>query len=690
MKKTYIAVLSLLALPLHAQSLLGTLNKHQDSLRSPTTTSEVSEEAETTTVSESTSTSSGRCEENDQKSLPLAYVTSLLQSRDAKLDIAYDPRSATLKVSAPDMISNCSSMVEWSLRDQEISGQRTYSVEVKLKDGEDCTEEGCKYKVAHVEDGSFKEHKEMIFKPTLKGFEECLEKSGVITEGKVNSGAIYSAPLMEKFKGVRDSGNIKFVSSGPSSALVKAKYGSFSHIDKCDHYEAIHPQWSTLLSWEDEERQRLDAEASKLKDCDISEYHKVADFIEKYEGYASILGEVRDNLILESAKKSAKAIEEGKYTEDDMKVIEDFDRYIVQPKIQLANALYEEMINLEGDAKKAKQEELKQVLAEIKALSQKPYFLSSHTLKLIKDGRFDDAQKLDSVKLTLATYQNLGFKKNNVVITPEIAMMTIAKGRANFAADLEVEKERYEVKTGQVTGQADFYYDLSKQLRRNIEVRSRNYLEEIRLEEARIQPGGHCLIYYINTQTCEKETRERLQILVQVLESTNKVDAERAEEYDAKAKDYEEMEKEGRRYIAAQNGEEYEEEPERGEPQIDETLTPPPRANNGQNGVYNFNYTQPNMPQQQPQQGYYQQPQMGYQQGYQQPFMGQQAYGYAGNQYGMQYGMQSQMGQGYSFNWMGQGQQQMMQNPQQMYGLPQQQGYWGQPYSAYNQYSMYR
>lgn len=688
MKKTYIAVLSLLALPLHAQSLLGTLNKHQESLRSPTTTSEVSQEAETTVASESSSTSSGRCEENDQKSLPLAYVTSLLQARDAKLDIAYDPRSATLKISAPDMISNCSSMVEWSLRDQQVSGQRTYSVEVKLKDGEDCSEEGCKYKVAHVENGSFKEHKELILKPTLKGFEECLQKSGVITEGKVNSGAIYSAPLMEKFKGVKDSGNIKFVSSGPSSALVKAKYGSFSHIDKCDHYEAIHPQWSTLLSWEDEERQRLDTEAAKLKNCDISEYHKVADFIEKYEGYAAILGEVRDNLILESAKKSAKAIEEGKYTEEDMKVIEDFDRYIVQPKIQLANALYEQMLNLEGDSKIAKQAELKQVLSEIDALSKKPYFLSSHTLKLIKDGRFEDAQKLEAVKLTLATYKDLGFKKNNVVITPEIAMNKIAVGRANFAADLEKEKERYEIRTGQVTGQADFYYNLSKQLRRNIEARTNNYTEEMKLEYARVQPGGYCTAYFRNYQKCADDSLQRLQELQNLLKHYNKIDAERAEEYDGKAKEYEALENEGRRYIATQNGEDVGDEPRREEPPVD-TVRPAPRDNNGEGGVYNFNYNQPNMPQpqqpQQPQQGFYQQPQMGYQQSFQQPFMGQQAYGYAGNQYGMQYGM----GGGYNFNWQGQGQQ-MMQNPQQMYGLPQQQGYWGQPYSAYNQYSMYR
>lgn len=192
------------------------------------------------------------------------------------------------------------------------------------------------------------------------------------------------------------------------------------------------------------------------------------------------------------------------------------------------------MINLEGDAKKAKQEELKQVLAEIKTLSQRLYFLSSHTLKLIKDGRFDDAQKLDSVKLTLATYQSLGFKKNNVVITPEIAMNKIAIGRANFAADLEVEKERYEVRTGQVTGQADFYYDLSKQLRRNIEVRTNNYTEEMKLEYARVQPGGYCTAYFRNYQKCAEDSLARLQELQNILKHYNKIDAERADEYDGK------------------------------------------------------------------------------------------------------------------------------------------------------------
>jgi hypothetical protein len=48
--------------------------------------------------------------------LPLAYVTSLIQQKNAALDITHDPRSGTLTIAAEDMIGNCSSMLEWKLK----------------------------------------------------------------------------------------------------------------------------------------------------------------------------------------------------------------------------------------------------------------------------------------------------------------------------------------------------------------------------------------------------------------------------------------------------------------------------------------------------------------------------------------------------------------------------------------------
>lgn len=734
MKKLPILMLSLMTLPAYAQSILSTLNSHQDSLKTPETnsaggsgsggSSNSSTGPDVKPSTETISSSSAKCEEADQTSLPLAYVTSLIQQKNAALDITHDPRSGSLTISSENMIGNCSSMLEWKLKQPEVMGKKSYAVEVNIKQGQECAADGCSYKVTKVENGEFKAHEVMKFKPTLKGFEECLQKSGVVVAGKVVASAIYPAPVKEKFSGLDHSGPLLFLSHGPSSPIVKAKYGKFEHIVGCDHYEAAHPQVKSLLTLADAEKERLDAEAAKLKECKVDEYGKLADFIEKYENYSSELGDIRDRLILEAAKKSALAIAEGKYTEDDLKVLADFERYMVNPKVEHAKFLYDEMIELEGDAKKAKQEELKAVLAQIAALNVKPYFTGLHTQKLIADGRFEEAEKLNSFKLVLENHQRLGAKQDNVVITPGVAAQRIAAAKATFAQSIVREKERYEIRTGQSSGKAQYNANLAARMRSNIQVRTQNYTAEIQLEYERIQqPNGYCYKYWRNAQKCIQETAERIQELQALALHYNKIDAERALEYDALAKDYGDLEAQGRRYIAAQNGEEVPADvPVVAEPQ--DTTVPgarPQDPQGNQPGVYSFNFQgggqqqQPGqMPYQQqaqytPQQYQYptspyqnqnnfqQQSPYGYQQQQQNPWMGQQAYGMQG-QMGM--GYQQQQGS-YNFNYAGGGMQnQMGYQQQQPYGYQQQQspygyqqqqgaGYWNQPNQAYGQYSVY-
>jgi hypothetical protein len=706
MKMLSVLMLSIVTIPSHAQGLLGTLNRHQNSIEiqaSGRTSGQTSSTPEVRSSSRSTSSSNLKCEENDQTSLPLAYVTSLIQERDGKLEISHDQRSKKLSISSGDMIGNCSNMLEWKLKRPEINGVKAYAIEVQIKKGDDCSEEGCTYKVAKVEKGDFQKYEKMVFKPTLKGFEECLQKSGVVVDGKVVPDAIYSTPVNEKFDGIEESGKLLFLSHGPATPMVKAKYGKFEHQYACDFYEQAHPSISTLLTYEDAEQARLDAEAAKLKECKVDEYGKLADFIEKYEQYSMQLGEVRDRLILEAAKKSAAAIASGKYTEDDLKVLSDFDRYVVQPKVELARALYEEALDLEGDSKKAKQEELKIVLSQISSLGQKPYFQSAHTLKLIQDGRFDEAEKLNSMKLMIEHHQRLGAKQENIVITPGVAIQRISAGKAEFASRLEVEKERYEYRTGQSTGKASYYSNLAQRMRNNIQTRTQNFNQEIQLEYQRIQqPNGYCYKYWRNTQKCIQESLERIQELQALLQHYNKVDEERAAEYDAQAKDYGELEAQGRRYVATQNGEAPAEESSAPAPQ--DTTVPTPRAQSTDSGVYNFNYPgsqgpiNPQMMAQQqaqmtPQQYQYpmnpyannnmfmqQNPYMGYQQ----PMMGQQSFGMGGGAYNFNWGggIQQNPYMGY--------QQPMMGQPQ--FGMQQgfgQQGYWGSPYQAYSNYSVY-
>ncbi|HLW56928.1 MAG TPA: hypothetical protein VKY27_06050 [Bacteriovoracaceae bacterium] len=662
MKNKYLIILALISSPLYAQSMLSSLQDYQGSL----STSEPNQKVSTPPVQSRTETSSetnGRCEENDQTSMPLAYATSLIQAPNAKFDIDFNPRTGKVSISADSMISNCSSMVEWKLKEQEIQGQKAYVIEAKFREGENCADGKCSYKVAKVSNGEFDKYEDLSFAPTLKGFEACLQASGVVKNGKVDKKAIYSAPMKETFNDVKDTGKLLFVSHGPQSAMTKAKYGKFELINRCDHYEALHPDIRQLLSLEDERRLKLDEEANKLKDCGVDEYDKLIGFIEKYEEYSAILGSVRDELILEAVKKAASNIEEGKYSDDDLKVIADFEKYIVNPKIEEATRLFDQMTALEGDAKRAKQNELKAVLEELKALNNKPYFQAAHTQKLMRDGKFEEAEHVNGIKIALDNYRKIGSKQGNVLYTPDIAMMNTVHAKDAFAKASIIEQERYQVRTGQITGQSDFYQNMVKRLENSIQARTNNFKAEMQNEYARVQPGGYCYAYFRNTQKCIEDSLQRIQQLQNLLNHYNKVDKERIVEYQEKADDYAKLEAEGRRYVAAQNGEEIIEEAPPREAPVDTTRPPARAAAPEQPAPSNLAGTDLTQVANQLAQMYQmqQQPQMA-------PQMGGQWWNQQGNMYG-----QAQLMIG--------GQNPYMMQGQYQYGSNQ--GYWSNPYQAY-------
>jgi hypothetical protein len=716
MKKIPFLVLSLLTIPSYAQSLLGILNQHQNSLKKPepVTSSQASGTSSTVIASSqavnesvsSTPSNKIECESDDQTSLPLAYITSLIQEKGGQLDISHDQRTGKLTISSADMIGNCSSMIQWRINEPVINGKKAYALEAVIRKGENCTpEQGCSYKLAKVEKGEFKNFEPNFFKPTLVGFEECLKKSGVVKDGKLDPGAIYNNPINESFDNASESRRLFLVSNGAASKNIKSKYGEngkFDYIHGCAHYESAHPKIKALLTYEDAEKERLDAEAAKLRDCKADEYGKLAEFIEKYEGYQSELGDVRDKLILEAAKNAAINFDAGKFNEEDLKVLGDFDRYVVQPKIDRARALYEELLDLEGDGRKVKQEELVKLLADISALGKKPYFTSEHTKKLLQSGKFDEAEKLNTMKLVIENHQRLGAKENNVVISTGVASQRIAASKAAFATTLEQERERYEYRTGQASGKAQHNGNLAQRMRNNINLRTQNFNAEIQLEYERMQPNGYCYKYWRNTPKCIQDSMERIQELQAMLQHYNNVDQERVNEYEAKAKEYGELEAQGRRYLAAQNGEEIPAETSTTPtPVPQDTTVPTPRPleqPQGQNGVYSFQYPG-NQNQQPPQQFYQQQAQLMPQQ-YQNPmvpnqnnnmfmqpqnpfyynlqqpsFMGQQAYGYQPDPYG--YGRQ----EAYSFNWGGGTNLQPYQQPQ----MP----FYNQSIGAYGQFNYY-
>lgn len=638
--------------------------------------------------------------ENDQTSLPLSFLTLLFQTNDKDLKIAHDTMNNTLTISSPgNMISNCSNMLQWNLKTKKINGNTIHAIEAEIKKTDDCTESACKYKVVLKNDGK-PSFEEKFFEPTLKGFEKCLEETKIFNEGKINASAIHPTQLVVPLSVPSESGNLHFLSRGNLSTSYPRKYSeNFVHVEGCDHYEYAHPQVRAILTEEDKEKKNLDEKANELKKC--TEYSQVADFIQKYQEYASELGEIAKKLLLEAAKKSASAIKSGKYSDEDLKVIEDFNKLVVEPKINEAVKLHDEWVSLTGDDKKTKKSELDKVLSEISSYGKDPYFLSLHTNKLVSDGKFEEAEKLNSMKLTIQHHQRLGAKENNVVITPAVAAESVKKNQDLFSQYLVNEREKYDYRTGQSSGKAEYYANLRKRMNDNIQARTENYKDEIQAELARTQPpSGHCYRYFRNTQRCIQESQERVQELVSLLQHYNNVDKERFEEYDELAKQWGGLEEEGRRYIATQNGEE---PPVESKTYIltgeDETTDPPARRDSQRSDSYNFDYN-PGV-QQNPQ--YYQQhsqmtpqqynyPVNPYQYNnmfsqqnpysiYNQPFLGQQSFG-------PNYQNSYQQSGVYNFNWSNPGN--YMQQPFPSQQQPGQLPYWNQPYQAYGNFQMYR
>ena len=727
MKLFTITLLSALTVPGHAESLLSGLQEWQKTIKKKEVVSTTNSPSTVKMEPITKTRSSGLCSEPEQTSIPLAYITSMIADVDNKLTLQHDSRSGKLTVSSPEMISNCSSMVDWVSSARDVDGVRKYSIEAKVKKGTDCVGNVCSYEVAKVENEKFIGFEKVKVKANLDGFVECLDKSGATKNGKVVPGAIYPAALSETFEGFKESGDVLFVSHGPQSKLIKAKYDKFVEVDACDHYEKITSDGVAIKSLADEENEVIAAEAAKVRNC--GEYEKIAEFIEKYSQYSSDMNQIRDELLLDAVKKATKAIAEGKYTEEDLKTLADFEKYIVMDRIKLLNTAYNQAQQLEGSDRAAMLETAKKLSAELLTYNNAPYVTAAIVAKLEADGRFPEAEQANGMKALVVTHAKMGQKIDNVVVTPSVAAQQTAQHRQAYAKQIEVKRERYEIRTGQTTGQAKLYFDLASRMRRNIDVRTQNYGQEMAEEYARTtQPQGYCFRSpFRNVPRCIQKSQERLAELQAQLVHFNKVDAERAAEYEARATEYAKLEKEGSAYVAQQNG-------EAPPAATEDTTRPVARADDEATAIAAINpqtWVNPYTNQQQmqggttpyqpnnvftgqdqqgiPPQGYnpyaQQQPQ---QQGInpypqQQSFMGQQ-------NYGAQFGMNAQFGAnqqsyypqgqnpGYAYNYnsgqqfSGYPQQQFQQQQfgQQQFGQqPMQQGQWGNQNQFSSRNNMY-
>ena len=729
MKLFFSMLLSFVSLAAYSQSddpMLKGLKKNKAKI-SGTSCEEVKKEEEKGTV-EVKVEQDEMCNQ-PSAAIPYSFLSALLLEDTEDLKIEHNPRTMNLSVRTGSMISNCSNMIELNVVESQIGSDAIYGIKAKIKDCPTKDEFGkCSYEVFKRANGTTSAVP-VSFSPTFIGFKECLRATGVINEAnEVVSDAIHKGSKSLNHK-LKESGRVMFVSHGIDAANYSPLHDkSYEKVKDCNYFENIVADGKEVKSQSeiDEEAKAanialIQAEAGKHKDkCTVADYLKISESFDKFDELSEAMIAIRDPLIRLAAKDLAKLMTDSKYelTDSDMKVIADFNKYIVQEQVNKARELYDDMQGLEGTAREDAKKELAAIKADIKSLNGSPYFTKAMVDKLVKDGKFDEARTINSMKLTLQHHVTLGDKIQNVVTTPDLASKRITSDKLNFDADLEIEKERYAYRTGEESGLADFYKDLTVQMRENITARSQNYSEELRAEAARMTPpSGYCFRYFRNTQKCIADSQERILELQSELAHYNKVDGERAVEYDEKYKDYEALETEGRTYLANSGAE--------GGPATtntsDREVASDTRVAPSTSAATTFDYNQPAPYQQQqyaPTNPYvnnnmFQQPQNPWGQSnnqqYQAPWLGQQSYQYNlnGNS-GMQNGMyQQQYNQGYTpFGGMGgmggtsfQYNSGMQQQPfggqpfgQQQYGQfgQQQQQYYGGNQYMPPQYQMYR
>lgn len=506
---------------------------------------------QTSIPSVSSTASSQNCPSSGQVTIPLQFIQAMQRTRGASLQVSHDVAVNRMQVKGGDFLSNCNGMLEWGLRNPTTQFPQ-YVVELKIKT---CGAQSCPFSVMEKDASGSSVEKNINVAPTFEGFKQCLKETGVMADnGSVNASKMVIRDLDISFERVSQSAPVWFGSHLPEAKAVYKKQGESG----CYHYEDIRQGGVSIYSQEDSERMRLDEQAQLI--CQSGNYRHISDFMDRYGQYTGTLGAIRDELILKDYRALAEKIRKNEdVLTEDFSIIGDFQRYVVDPLTNKIASLHEEIGRLPSSSqeRRRKEAQLKEMMTRLASFKNAPYVTQADVDKLMAKGLFDEASSVNTIHLSAQHFGRLGVNERGTAVTPRVARNRIQEGISQFNSNLVSRKHEFEVKTGRVTGEADYYFDLAAQHRRNIQIRTVNYQAEITTEAQRIQqPGGYCFKYFRNTQKCVNDSMLRINELRDQLRLSNQADAQIAEDLLAKSRRYEEWETEGRRYVASQSGEE--------------------------------------------------------------------------------------------------------------------------------------
>jgi hypothetical protein len=251
-------------------------------------------------------TSSTSCTSEQQTSLPMRMVLGLLRGKGATIQPTYDANAEKISLSGGPMISNCNSMLDFHWG--EKTNDRPHTFEVRIKKPDNCKENKCQYKVQTVENERIVDMPQLQeFSPNMDGFINCLEKSGVYKEGKINKEKIVTSDFFVEKSGVSKSGEVLFVSRGPSAANTGG--GVFSKNNKlanneCNFYEDLQKGGYKIFAQEDIAHKKLMDEAQVL--CKSKNYQEIYGNLKNFQSMASMYKDL-EKIMKEQLLKEVKA-----------------------------------------------------------------------------------------------------------------------------------------------------------------------------------------------------------------------------------------------------------------------------------------------------------------------------------------------------------------------------------------------
>ena len=334
---------------------------------------------------------------------------------------------------------------------------------------------------------------------------------------------------------------------------------------------------------------------------------------------------------------------------------------------------------------------------ELNSYRRAPYPTSAEVDRLAAAGRFDEAELLNGIVLTISNYRRLGGEDRNVRITPRVASNNVEDGKEEYRDGLRQSRVDWDVRTGRITGRSEHYTSIAASLERDIVARGRDFPARIQQQYARINSCyGQAMQFSQSTQACIASIMACIERLQRQQQTWDEQDRRNISLMRSRASHYAGLEAEARR-LGTSDDDDREPASETGQDDLEDM----PRRNptvaevpeNGGQQWYGQGQGQqqgPNtwgntlMPQGQGQgwygqgqgQGQFQQPQGG--QGW---YNGQQQFGAQGNfnQFGQQPGF-NQFGQAQGNAFFGQnlGVGASFNNFQNQFGQGQGQGWYGQ------------